>query len=252
MLKNLFFGIIAGIENAFNPKDKKRFIQNILLLFLCIFLLLGFGIKSYNNKKSINDSLDGYKISNFSSIRNKQFNKEKEYNKAAKKASIDGNSKKQFENERKALQIQNAKNAQQNYELVSPGQVAKGYLSLLTNNSLSWNKKVSAIQNCDFTPGQTIWLFKNWISNIIGIDPNNTKEGFVYQSRDLYLNYPNITQQQADYLNKCIQLIWKSSDLYVIVNNQPLKIHYLNQPQYNQNCNKNNDEENKIINQYQQ
>lgn len=251
MLKNLFFGIIAGIENAFNPKDRKRFIKNIFLLALCIFLLLGFGIKSYNNKKSINDSLDGYKISNFSSIRNKQLNKEKEYNKAAKEASIDGNSKKQFENERKALQIQNAKNAQQNYELESPGQVEMDYLNSLVSNN-NWSKKEFNVQNCDFTPGQTMWLFKNWVSNIIGIDPSNIKEGFVYQSRDLYLNYPDITQQQADYLNKCIQLIWQSSDLYVIVNNQPLKIHYLNQPQYNQNCNKNNDEENKMINQYQQ
>lgn len=238
-MKNIFFGIIAGIENAFDPKNKKRFIKNIILVCGCILLIVGFNVKRSNNASKINATLSQYKIANFNSIKKEQLNKEKKYNEGAKQASIDGNSEKQFEDERKALQIQNAKNAQQNYQLESPGQISMGYLSLLTNNSLEWNKKVSAIQNCDFSPGQTMWLFKNWIPNIINIDPDNTKEGFVYQSRDLYLNYPNITQDQANYLNKCIQLIWQSSDLYVLVNNQPLKIHYLNQPQYNQNCNEN-------------
>lgn len=244
-MKNIFFGIIAGIEDAFNPKNKKKFIKNIILLFGCIFLIIGFNAKRSSNASKLNNSLSQYKIADFNSIKKEQLNKEKKYNKEAKQASIDGNSKKQFENERKALQIQNAKDAQLNYQLESPGNVEMTYLNSLMNNENSWDKKKFNIQNCDFSPGQTMWLFKNWIPNIINIDPNNTKEGFVYQSRDLYLNYPNISQDQADYLNKCIQLIWQSSDLYVLVNNQPLKIHYLNQPQFNQNCDESSNNINK-------
>lgn len=237
-MKMILFKIVASIENAFDPKNGKiRFALNVIMLLLIISFITFIFVKNDQNKDTVKTNLDNYRVANFSSIKKKQLQDKNDYASEANNASKDGNSEKAFSAGRKELLIENAQNAQANYVLEQPGKVSMNYLDTLTNDDIDWNRKVYNIQNCDFTPGQTMWLYKEWISKTIDVDPSDTKEGFVYQSRDLYLNYPNIDQEKANYLNDCIQLIWKSSDLYPIVNDKPLKIHYLNQPQYNQNCN---------------
>ena len=206
-MKNIFFGIIAGIENAFNPKNKKKFIINIILLVGCIFLIIGFNTKRSNNQQKIsNIQNDQFNIKNQSSVIKKVQN---EY---AKNQSIIKNDTNK-DAVSKAEQTNTYINAAQDcsYTVVSPGQFQLDKLNCLCDQNMSNNDKNKILDEyCYFQPGETIWLFKNWICNIVGMNQNNFSTGFDINDSILYI-YANLNDQQKDYLTNMINMIWTHS-----------------------------------------
>lgn len=206
-LKNILMNIIAGFENAFDPHHKKRFILNIVLLATCVFVITSIFMKDNSNQKKLQNTVsENLQVKNQSKVISKT---QKTYQ---ENQSIIANNDNKEEVEKATQENQDIYAAQNaNYTVSSPGNFQLQKLSCLSDQNMSIQDKRKILdQYCYLQPGETIWLFKNWLPTILGMDKDAFSTGFDINNSILYI-HSNLDQDKQDYLKQMINLIWDHS-----------------------------------------
>lgn len=100
-----------------------------------------------------------------------------------------------------------------NFEERDPGQFQLDVLDkLLDKNASIKDAKKQMDMYSQFTAGETIWLFNNWIYKLSGLPKNDVTVGFDEINGKLFIN-ADVSESTEEYMKEMIRLIWSHSEL---------------------------------------